>query len=218
MQNDSFNNRSKAVRHAEDIAESEKARRLIEIANSVNGFYKQPSLNSISARESNLASVQRALPQPLREDRPLNRDLQAKTGQQSVMSDWEIDSQLSELTEMSGQPGRSQRGKQKRVRGLENIYLQRLEPSKQGGKNWNTGKNRVPKAKFRVTTDRLPELEHQSDDDDIASLVSQKFGSGVKRSSLSRRRDHSQEEELRPNIFSGNFGQYVPRKRIIDKK
>lgn len=130
--------------------------------------------------------------------------MQAKMGMQSVMSDWEIDSQLSELTEMSGQPGRRQRGKQKRVRGLEHIYLQRLEPSKQGGKNWHTGKNRVAKAKFRVTTDRLPDLEHQSDDDDIASLISHK--QGVKRSSLSRRRDHSQEEELRPNIFSGNFG------------
>lgn len=92
-----------------------------------------------------------------------------------MLSDWEIDSQLSELTDMSGAVGKKGgRGKKRRVRGLESIYLQRLEPQKAGQKNWNTGKNKVPKAKFRVTTDRLvdPQLDADSIDDDIRSLVS----------------------------------------------
>jgi len=91
-----------------------------------------------------------------------------------MMSDWEIDSQLSELTDMSGIPGKKGRGKQKKVRGLENIYLQRLEPQKGDQKNWNTGKNKVPRAKFRSTANKLvdPQADPDDIDDDIRSLVS----------------------------------------------
>jgi hypothetical protein len=50
--------------------------------------------------------------------------------QDSMMSDWEIDSELSDLTAMSNLTGRVQNGK--KVRGLESIYLQRLEQNKKG--------------------------------------------------------------------------------------
>jgi len=55
----------KENRHISQLEESEKDRKLQDIANSVTGFYKQPSLTSQHTYESKQASVQRAQAQQM---------------------------------------------------------------------------------------------------------------------------------------------------------
>jgi len=106
----------------------------------------------------------------------------------------------------------------KRVRGLESIYLQRLEPAKKGTKNWYTGQgNTSRRARFRDCAKELldnPLDEYDKDDDsDIRSLVSESFKKTFKSKNISSNNRSQAVDEFRPNIFAGNYNQYIERQR-----
>mmetsp|Transcript_9748 Transcript_9748/g.9510 ORF Transcript_9748/g.9510 Transcript_9748/m.9510 type:complete len:127 (+) Transcript_9748:986-1366(+) len=97
-------------------------------------------------------------------------------GDMSMMSDWEKDSALSD---QSGFSQMNNVTNQKKIRGLEKVYLQRLEPASKLKKK----KSRVPgmEPKFRNMHHRMHDEpqwhlnQDEEDRDDLDSVLSENY-------------------------------------------
>ncbi len=213
--------------------EKERERRLSGIANSITGFYRESSQldrkseRTIDSHAKNIGKIRNPQkpPLPQRERDPELERIYGSAAKGmadlSMLSDWEKDSQLSGGTSLSLFTGHAQNN---RVRGLESIYLQRLDV---GTKRRAAAVARKKKPIFRNMHHKYHDEARWYNEmeklDDLESINSEVYHKNVERnikgefseehsqSMIRKPRGVSSDDDM-PNIFHGNLNHYKERK------
>ena len=130
----------------------------------------------------------------------------------SEFSDWENDSDFSGGASLISD---IHHANQFRVKGLENIYLQRLEPAGAALPKKSKKRTQKSKPKFRVMHHKYHDegIWHQEDQHELQSMMSDNDGLDIefadrREFGVPKKVKSRKQEQDKPNIFHGNFHQY----------
>ncbi|CDW77580.1 UNKNOWN [Stylonychia lemnae] len=225
---------------------TERDRKLSHIANSVSGFYKEGNHN----QSEHSGTIESSQAKNLVQRRRTKQDdgtnfIDQDQFKATAKGGFELDQyQYSDNDNQSHISGRTNQSRFKsknnpRLKGLEAVYLQRLEPSVKARQGGPTTSRKDDKAKFRVMHHKYhddPEwhVDPDRDRDDLDSVISNNYNQmlelefqGADAMKKKKRKDNSKSRQNlagqgsmndsqdgfnAPNIFHGNFNQYKEKK------